>query len=85
MAIFLNLRCKAHGRIFPYRRVKAAGYLPETLDTLFEWDKQRGSSAKKKVSLGPGVAEGSDRKAFRQHVSGEGGDQAICFFTSSRE
>ena len=76
-----DLRCKDHGRIFPYRRVKAASAVEvsrvqglnsaETLDPFFKWNQQ--GITREEVSPGPGVTEGSNRKTFRQCVSEECG------------
>jgi len=79
-------------RIFSNRRVKAADAveipraqgvtLPETLDTLFEWYKLR--FTREEVSPGPGVMKSSNRKAYRQRVSGESGNN-VSSYTSSGE
>ena len=54
----------------------------ETLDTLVKWDQQ--GLTREEVSPGPGVMKSSNRKAYRQRVSGESGNN-VSSYTSSGE
>ena len=76
-----DLRCKAYGRIFSDRRVKAAGAVEiprvqgvdpaETLDTLFELN-QQWFTREEVLSPSPGVTKkGFNRKTLRQRMSGK--------------